>query len=439
MRYLLAFCLIFAQAAQAYTLPLFPPSSTTRSGISAINLLADQNVNDQVSHNSSSSSGAGVGIAVGSISGSFGITANASQARGNTDGNDVGNTNTRVDAGNTLTLKSGGDTTLKGATATGKQVTADIGGDLNIESLQDTSTYDSNQSSAGFSVSFSPTGIPTGGSINASQTNIDSNYASVTEQSGIKAGDGGYQVNVEGDTSLKGAVIAASDQAIADGKTDFKTGGTLTMSDIQNSASYQADATGFSAGVGSQLGASGGTGSDSGDAQSVTTSGIGVSTGKDTTGALAKIFDASKVTAEVNAQVQITQAFSQAAPKAVGDYASGKLKEANALREQAANETDPAKQAELLQQADTLEEAWKEGGSARVALHTAVGALGGGLEGALGAGTTAITAPIIADQINQLDVPEEVKQVLILATGAAIGGGYGRCGRSCDLAGGGGE
>ena len=37
---------------------------------------------------------------------------------------------THVDAGNTLTLQSGGDTTLKGGVATGKQVIADVGGNL---------------------------------------------------------------------------------------------------------------------------------------------------------------------------------------------------------------------------------------------------------------------------------------------------------------------
>ncbi|MHB1116274.1 hypothetical protein [Sideroxydans sp.] len=39
LRYLLAFCLILAQTAQAYTLPSFPPSSTIRSTISAANNL----------------------------------------------------------------------------------------------------------------------------------------------------------------------------------------------------------------------------------------------------------------------------------------------------------------------------------------------------------------------------------------------------------------
>lgn len=393
-----------------------------------LNLLAAQNTASQQSSNNSSN--ASIGLSFGLGGGQSGLSLNiaASKARGNADGNDAGYSNTHVAAGNQLTLNSGADTNLIGATASGKQVTADIGGDLNIQSLQDTSTYASKQNSAGFSVSLCIppfcTGM-SGGSINASQSNINSNYASVQEQSGIKAGDGGYQVNVNGNTDLKGAVIASNDQAIQDGNNTFATGGTLAMSDIQNSASYSADSSGFSAGVGSQLGASGGLGSDSGNASSVTKSGIGVSTGKDTTGAIAKIFDANKVTAEVNAQMQITQAFSQAAPKAVGDYASGKLQEAQKLRDQADKETDPGKQAALNDQASALESNWKEGGTARVALHTIVGALGGGVEGAIGAGVSAATVPLIAAQIDKLDVPPEVKQALILTAGAAVGGAAG--------------
>ncbi|MDO3559821.1 hemagglutinin repeat-containing protein, partial [Ralstonia pseudosolanacearum] len=71
----------------------------------------------------------------------FGVTANASASRGKGEGSDVSWTNTHVSAGNTLTLESGGNTNLKGAVASGKQVVANVGGDLNIESLQDTSTY----------------------------------------------------------------------------------------------------------------------------------------------------------------------------------------------------------------------------------------------------------------------------------------------------------
>ena len=274
---------------------------------------------------------------------------------------------------------------MKGAVASGKQVVADIGGNLNIESLQDTSTYGSQQTSRGGSLSVAIIGSSSG-SVNAADTNINSNYASVVEQSGIKAGDGGYKVKVKGNTDLKGAVIAASDAGLT--HATFTTGGTLTQSDIQNSASYNAEAMAVSAGVGDKASASAGLGEDSGHASATTKSGIGVSTKTDTAGAIAKIFDANKVTEEVNAQVQITQTFSQLAPKAVADFSATRAKN---LRQDAKNETDPLKKQSLLDDAAK----WDEGGIYRIALHTVSGALSGGVNGATGALTTASAAPLL--------------------------------------------
>ncbi|EKG36333.1 Large exoprotein s involved in heme utilization or adhesion [Pseudomonas syringae pv. avellanae str. ISPaVe013] len=113
--------------------------------------------------------------------------------------------------------------------ASGKKVIADVGGDLNIESLQDTNTYKVDEKSLGFGVSLCIppfcTGMSTisGASGNFGATNIDSNYASVTEQSGIKAGDDGFDINVRGNTDLVGAVIASSDKAVQDGKNSLVT------------------------------------------------------------------------------------------------------------------------------------------------------------------------------------------------------------------------
>jgi filamentous hemagglutinin len=51
-------------------------------------------------------------------------------------------------------------------------------------------------------------------SISQAQQRSNSHYQSVNGQSGLKAGDGGFQVNVAGATVLKGAVIVSSDQAV---------------------------------------------------------------------------------------------------------------------------------------------------------------------------------------------------------------------------------
>ncbi|KQN57017.1 hypothetical protein ASF13_23010 [Erwinia sp. Leaf53] len=49
-------------------------------------------------------------------------------------GNSVTHTETTVSAGNSLVIISGGDTTLKGAQASGKAIVADAGGNLTIAS-----------------------------------------------------------------------------------------------------------------------------------------------------------------------------------------------------------------------------------------------------------------------------------------------------------------
>ncbi len=76
---------------------------------------------------------------------------------------------------------------------------------------------------------------------------LNSDYAAVGEQSGIRAGDGGFQIDVKGNTDLKGGVIASSDKAVLDGLNNLTTA-TLTHSNIQNEAHYS----------GSQIGISGG-------------------------------------------------------------------------------------------------------------------------------------------------------------------------------------
>lgn len=202
-----------------------------------INLLAARNTAEQ--HSTNKSSSASIGVSFGTSG--FGVTLAASAGRGNADGSDVTWSNTHVEASNQLTLQSGGDTTLRGAVASGQQVIADVGGNLNIESLQDTSQYDSKQQNIGGSVTV---GAGVSGSISASQSKVNSSFASVTEQSGIQAGDGGFQIEVQSNTDLKGAVIASTDKAVEEGRNSLAAG-TLTTSDIHNHAEASAESSGF--------------------------------------------------------------------------------------------------------------------------------------------------------------------------------------------------
>lgn len=79
--------------------------------------------------------------------------------------------------------------------------------ELNVESLQDKATYAKQQDISG-QISVGTNGGNVSGSF--SKSNVDANYASVNEQSGIFAGDDGYQINVKNNTDLKGAIITSN-------------------------------------------------------------------------------------------------------------------------------------------------------------------------------------------------------------------------------------
>jgi filamentous hemagglutinin len=199
-----------------------------------LNLVAAANTNTLKSKNTSSSASVGVSY------GSDGLLLNlvGSKGEGRENGEDITWTETTVQSGSTVQLESGSDTTLKGATMSGQQVIAEIGNNLTIQSLQDTSTYTSKQQDVGgsFSIGYGKVG----GSFNYSKSAIDSDYASVLEQSGIKAGDDGFQVNVNGNTDLRAALVASNQIAIDNNKNSLTTQ-TLTSSSIQNKSEYEAE------------------------------------------------------------------------------------------------------------------------------------------------------------------------------------------------------
>ncbi|WP_153075405.1 hemagglutinin repeat-containing protein [Paraburkholderia bonniea] len=214
----------------------------------AINLQAAQNTSRTRNDNSASSGSIGVTLGLGQSNGiSFQAGVSGTQGHGNSSA--ASWTPTHVNAGNTLTLHSGGDTTLSGASAAGQRVIADVGGNLNLHSVQDTRHDDAKQTSGGISVSVRVPPICYGTSSvsgNFSQNRLNSDYASVAEQSGIKAGEGGFQIQVGGNTDLRGAYIAGS----ADTAKNTLTTATLTHSDIQNHAEYHGSPVGLSGGYG---------------------------------------------------------------------------------------------------------------------------------------------------------------------------------------------
>lgn len=178
-------------------------------------------------------------------------------------------------------------------------------------------------------------------------------------------------------------------------------------------------------------GAGAGMGQDSGSASSVTQAAIsGIAgnqdarTGDAETG-IAPIFDQERVKAEVSAQVAITAAFGQQASKAVGDYATRQLQQASGLREQASAEPDAARRAELIAQADLLESNWGDNGTLRLLAHTTIGALTGGAAGAAGAAAGTISAPLVANALNEAGVQGPLADLITAAASTAVGAGVG--------------
>ncbi|CUJ44435.1 Filamentous hemagglutinin [Achromobacter ruhlandii] len=225
-------------------------------------LQAARNAAAQRTDSKSSSASIGIGYSTGGQQNGFTLELGASLGRGKAEGKDESWTNSHVSAGKVLAIQSGGDTTLKGATGEANQVIASVGGDLLLGSLQDSSQYASSNKSAGFGVSLCIPPYCVGSSsvsANASTGKINSNFQSVTEQTGLRAGDGGFQIDVQKNTKLIGSVIASSDRAIANGLNQLGTG-TLVTEDIGNRARY----SGSQVSIGGGFGFGGGKGADTG-------------------------------------------------------------------------------------------------------------------------------------------------------------------------------
>ena len=182
--------------------------------------------------------GANISVAGGGILG-FDASANAAKQKGNT--KVTTHTGTTVVGSDAVTITSGKDTHISGSKVIGKSVTADVGGNLSIESLQDTKTYVGESSNKGFNVSTNA-GSLSNVSMSSSKGKMKSDYASVTDQAGIYAGDGGFVINTAETTSLTGAVIDST----ADTNKNKLSTKSLDVKDVENTAEYTSRNVGMS-------------------------------------------------------------------------------------------------------------------------------------------------------------------------------------------------
>ncbi|WP_232464414.1 hemagglutinin repeat-containing protein [Burkholderia ubonensis] len=385
--------------------------------------------NTDSTRSSNSSSGSSVGVSIGTNG--IGVSASMSRAHGDGNSDAAMQNNSHVTGTNSVTMISGGDTNVIGSNVSGRTVAADVGGNLNMRSVQDTTVSSAHQSSVGGGISVSTMG---GGSasFSSSHGNANGDYAGVNEQAGIRAGEGGFNVNVKGNTDLTGAAISST----ADPSKNTLTTGTLTYRDIENHSTYNADSSGLSAGAGvgvtgkaigpGSVSGSGGvtpmiSQSDSGNEHATTRSGVSAGAinitnaagqtqdvanlNRDTSnlnGTVSKTPDVQHLLDQQADLMNATQAAGQVVAQGIGAYADTKQKEAQRAADAAKASGDTTAQAAYQAEADS----WAEGGTNRVYLHIAGGALIGGLggggvgsaaQGAAGAGLAAL----LADQTAQ--------------------------------------
>jgi len=120
-----------------------------------INITASENTN--ITNQTSKSSQGSIGVSI-SLEGIGGINAGYNKAKGEIKENSTVYNPSNVTAKDTLTLESGKDTNIIGSKVSGDTVKAEVGENLNIESLQTQESYDEKNSSSGLSIDLTPGG-----------------------------------------------------------------------------------------------------------------------------------------------------------------------------------------------------------------------------------------------------------------------------------------
>ena len=356
------------------------------------------------STSTSQSSGFSLGAQFGLTGGPPSLSASANSSNGSTNASSVNWIGTVINAGGSVGLTSGGNTSIIGSQVNGNSITAKIGGNFDIVSLQNSNNYDSHSSSQSGSIGL--TGNLVTGSLNLSDNKLNANWNSVVNQAGLFAGAGGFNVNVAGNTNLIGAVITSS----ADPSKNVFSTGTITTSDLTNTSSY----SGQNASVGLGYSSKPGTGYNgvtaqppsavgaNGKASSTTSSGISAGsfsitnaagqqalTGQTVAQALAGINTVTTTGPNTLAQNNLTaiQEDMQIAGivgSEVNQFIEYQQARIQALKGAAAQEGDTPQGRADLAKATELQSQWGFGGTDRKIVNALVGAFTGNATGSLG-------------------------------------------------------
>ena len=168
------------------------------------------------------------------------ISVNASGSKGNIAGTDIVHDPSNITATNTLGVNTEQDLHIKDGVLKGEFIQANVGGNLEIHSVQDTHDYTDHTTSSGMGLSLSKKGAFNSIQGSLQRTDIDSKYTSVIHPSGMYAGHTGFNIFVGNTTTLEGALLSS--------KTDTNTLKTkqLVMKDMENRAKYTYGSKGVS-------------------------------------------------------------------------------------------------------------------------------------------------------------------------------------------------
>lgn len=213
------------------------------------------NINGVAQNSNTRSTNKSSSTAIGGFadtSGSAGITASASRGKGYANSDSTTYANSQLNIGGTTTFDIGNDFNGKGVVFNTGKVQGIIRGDMTMESLQDTSTYDSKQKNAGINLDVDLKGAGSSLSVNGGKTNLTADSKIVGEQTGLFAQEADLTIN--GKSSFTGAVFTTSEEAQATGKSNivFKQG--VTSTDINNTTSYEGDAISIGLSIGKTTG-----------------------------------------------------------------------------------------------------------------------------------------------------------------------------------------
>ncbi|WP_321834260.1 hemagglutinin repeat-containing protein [Pseudomonas kulmbachensis] len=359
----------------------------------------NQNKNDKTS--------IGISFNLGEQSG-FTLDLGAQVAKGIGKGHEVSQVNSTVDTG-LLVLKSGHDTMLAGAQVRADAIKADIAGNLNMASRQDEASQKNKQTSGGMGASICVppfcVGALVSGSANIAGSKMNSDYQAVTDQTGLSAGKGGYEINVGKNTTLQGAVIASD--ATAD--KNLLSTDRLLVSDIKNKSEIKSQAGSLSY-SGAMEGGGVDARSDVGGAMPVllkdsekskTYSAVseGSITVRNPDGAN-DLVGLSRDTTHTNQRldrpdekamqerIDLIQSSAQLASSVISTVAKAKADAATKL----ANEATTPEQKQAAAIAQDNANSWKVGGDKRLMADIASGLIAAGLGGATGSTTVGIIA-----------------------------------------------